>query len=239
MAIDYRLELIRQSPINYNGLIIYQMSFGDICDEIGLKLFDELLFPFTLTKSCLKISDEEKEKLSLFEDFIIKDPKLLLSVSTALQYFCKCNEVSLYEKSLCLHFNDDKTFVINESNYNDICDILLKINGKNKIQIEEPPKNMSARQRDVWEKLNAGRRREDKKNTVHIYDVINICEFGGNYHIPIQEIEKWSIWKIKNCYKARIDMKTYDDSLKLCLVSGDGEKISNNNHWHHKLLVRD
>ena len=239
MAIDYRLELIRQSPINYNGLIVYQISFKDICDEIGLKLFDELLFPFTLTKSCLKLTDEEKERLSLFDDFILADKKLLLSVSAAFQYFCKCKEVTLREKSLFLHFDDKEPFEINNSNYNDICDILLKTNGKNKIQIEEPPKNMSARQRDIWEKLSAGRRKEDKKNIVHIYDILNICEFGGDYHIPIQEIENWSIWKIKNCYKARLDMKTYDDSLKICLVSGDGEKISNSNHWHHKLLVRD
>ena len=98
---------------------------------------------------------------------------------------------------------------------------------------------MSDRQRDVWEKLQAGRKKENEKNAVHIYDILNICEFGGNYHIPIEEIEKWTLWKITNCYKARVNMKTYDDSLKICLVSGDGKSIADKNHWHSRLMVRD
>ena len=55
----------------------------------------------------------------------------------------------------------------------------------------------------------------------------------------MEEIEKWTLWKITNCYKARVNMKTYDDSLKICLVSGDGKSISDKNHWHYKLMVRD
>ena len=30
---DYFLELKRQQPINYNGLIIYPITFGYICDN--------------------------------------------------------------------------------------------------------------------------------------------------------------------------------------------------------------
>ena len=55
----------------------------------------------------------------------------------------------------------------------------------------------------------------------------------------LEEIEKWTLWKITNCYKARVNIKTYDDSLKICLVSGDGKSISDKNHWHSRLMVRD
>ena len=156
-----------------------------------------------------------------------------------LQLFCQTEKVSRLDNQINLYLKDNIKFVVTKDNFEDICQIIMKMNGKEKLKVEKPPKNMSDRQRDVWEKLNAGRKRENSKNTVHIYDMINICEFGGHYHIPIEEIENWTLWKIINCYKARVDMKTYDDSLKICLVSGDGKSISDKNHWHHKLMVRD
>ena len=235
---DYNLELIRQKPINYNGLLFYPISFGYICDNIGLDIFDSLLIPFLITKDCLKMSDEELEQIDLFNDIIIKDQGMLSSVAIALQLFCKCEDIYKRDNELLLKFNDKEPFVINNGNFEDICQIIMKMNGKEKIKVEKPPKNMSERQRDVWEKLQAGRKRENEKNTVHIYDMLNVCEFGGNYHIPIEEIENWTLWKIMNCYKARVNMKTYDDSLHICLVSGDGKSISDKNHWHYKLMDR-
>lgn len=236
---DYYLELIRQKPINYKGLLFYPISFGYICDNIGLDVFDSLLVPFLITKDCLKMSDEELEQIDLFNDIILKDQGMLSSVAMALQLFCKCEDIYKRDNELLLKFNDKEPFVINNGNFEDICQIIMKMNGKEKIKVEKPPKNMSERQRDVWEKLQAGRKRENEKNTVHIYDMLNVCEFGGNYHIPIEEIENWTLWKIMNCYKARVNMKTYDDSLHICLVSGDGKSISDKNHWHYKLMVRD
>ena len=239
MADNYYLQLITQKPINYNGLLFYPISFGYICDNIGLNAFDNLLFPFLITKDCLNISDDEFEDIDLFEDVVLKDKTMLSSIALILQLFCHSEEVSKLGNQIILKFKDKNNFVVTKNNFEDICQIIMKINGKQKIKIEKPPKNMSKRQRDVWEKLQIGRKKENEKNSVHIYDMINVCEFGGNYHIPIEEIEKWTLWKIMNCYKARVDIKTYDDSLKICLVSGDGKSISNKNHWHHKLMVRD
>lgn len=239
MADDYNLQLIRQKPINYNGLLFYPISFGYICDNIGLDMFDNLLLPFLITKDCLKMSDEELENINLFDDVILNDKGMLTSLAFILQLFCKTKEISKLDNQILLKFEEKEHFVITKDNYEDICQIIMKMNGKSKIKVEKPPKNMSDRQRDVWEKLQAGRKRENEKNTVHIYDMLNICEFGGHYHIPIDEIEKWTLWKIMNCYKARVNLKTYDDSLKICLVSGDGKSISDKNHWHHKLMVRD
>ena len=236
---DYYLELIRQKPINYNGLIFYPISFGYICDNIGVELFNNMMIPFVITKDCLNLSNEEMENFDLFSDFILNDKHMLMSVLFIINTFCKTEEIFKQENQIILRFKDKEDFIISNNNYEDICKIIMLINGKEKIQVEKPPKNMSDRQRDIWEKLQAGRKREAKKNTVHIYDILNVCEFGGNYHIPIEEIESWTIWKIINCYKARINMKTYDDSLHICLVSGDSKAISDKNHWHYKLMVRD
>lgn len=133
----------------------------------------------------------------------------------------------------------ERIFNINSCNFDDISDIILKINGNKKFEIEKPPANMSPRQRDIWEKLQAGRKRDAKKNEVHIYDILNICEYCGNYRIPIEEITSWSLWRIMNCYKNRLNIKSYDDNLQIALVSGDAKSISGNNHWHYQLMIRE
>ena len=109
---DYNLELIRQKPINYNNLLFYPISFGYICDNIGLDIFDSLLVPFLITKDCLKMSDEELEQIDLFNDIILKDQGMLSSVAIALQLFCKCEDIYKRDNELLLNFNDKETFFI-------------------------------------------------------------------------------------------------------------------------------
>ena len=133
----------------------------------------------------------------------------------------------------------ENEFTIDCSNFDDICNIVLKINANKKAIVEKAPTNMSAKQRDIWEKLQEGRQKDAKKNEVHIYDILNICEFGGEYHLPIETISDWSLWRIMNCYKARIGWKSYEDNLQIALVSGDGKSISGENHWHQQLMIRE
>lgn len=133
----------------------------------------------------------------------------------------------------------ERKFIIDSSNFDDISNIILKINANKKAVIEKPPANMSERQKDIWNKLQEGRQRDAKKNEVHIYDILNICEFGGTYHLPIETICNWSLWRIMNCYKARIGWKSYDDNLQIALVSGESKSISGENHWHQQLMIRE
>lgn len=236
---DYNLELVRQSPIRFDDLVFYPIEFCYICDEVGYDTYEKLLLPFLFTKDCLDIDEEKLDTINLFEDVILSDESFIYSVAYLLQITCKCDEVALREKAIVLMFADGKEFVVNKNNFDEISNIVMLMNGKEKIKVEKPPKNMSERQKDVWYKLQEGRKKSEAKNKLHIYDIINVCEFGGNFHIPIETINHWSLWKIQNCYKAIVDMKTYNDSLKICLVSGNGEAISNKNHWHHRLMIRD
>jgi hypothetical protein len=138
-----------------------------------------------------------------------------------------------------LETKTERFFIINSSNFDDISNIILKINANKKVEVEKPPANMTDRQKDIWYKLQEGRKEDLKKNEVHIYDILNICEFGGDYHIPIETICSWSLWRIMNCYKARIGWKSYDDNLQIALISGDGKNISGENHWHQQLMIRE
>lgn len=242
MKDNYYLELIRQKPIHYKELVFHPVSFGYICDHLGLEMFHQILIPFCITKESLQVPDEELASCDLFEDILLKDQGMLTCIALTIQLFCKTDDVRKKENAI-LVFTDpdqpDSYFTIDKDNFEDICEIILLMNGKEKIKARKQPKAMSNKQREIWEKLQEGRRKEDSKNEVHIYDMLNVCEFGGSYRIPVDEMENWTLWKIMNCYKARMNMKAYDDSLKICLVSGDAKSISGDNHWHHKLLIRE
>lgn len=241
MEQNYYLELIRGTPIDYHGLIFYPISFGYICEHIGLEAFDKMMMPYCITRESLDIPDEERKTLNLFEDIILKDEVLLLQTALALRLFCKCDNI-LREDNVLHLYDDDHTYIvmtIDKDNFDDISTILLKLAGKKKIKVTRPPKNMTEKQQDIWNKLHSGRAREAARNEVHIYDVLNICEFGGSYRIPLEEIETWTLFRIMNCYKARINMKAYDDNLKICLVTHNDKSISGDHHWQRQLLVRE
>ncbi len=236
---DYYIQLIRSKPITVDKLKIYPVSFGDMCDNIGLENIDLILQPFCITKECFNLHDDELQKMNLFEDLILAEKSLCVSMIIGLQLFCKTNKIYLKGKSVFIE-TPDIFFELNKNNFEKISEIIRKITASDKLKPEEkPPKNLTPRQLDIWTKLHEGRKREEKKNVVHIYDILNVCEFGGNYHIPIEEIESWSLWKIMNCYRAIKNLKTYDDNLKICLVTGDGKSISGDNHWHRQLMVSE
>lgn len=243
----YYLNLITQKPINYNGLIIYQPSFNEIINY-GIDIYNQIMSIYSLTLDFFADS-LDIENINMFDDLILSDEGLLNLLSESLYILAKPSEIIFYKnkKNLELKFIEtldngdelEKSFIINSSNFDDISEIILKINASKKIVIEKPPENMSEKQRDVWNKLQEGRQKDAKKNKIHIYDILNICEFGGDYHIPIETICSWSLWRIMNCYNARVGWKSYDDSLQIALVSGESKSISGENHWHHQLMIRE
>lgn len=195
----------------------------------------------------LKFTDTEYKTIENEVEHLV-DNKEIPSLKTFIKkclYFIVGKEYKTPKKviketvSEDIEIKTERFFKIDSNNFDDISDIILKINASKKIVIEKPPANMSPRQRDVWEKLQEGRRNDARKNEVHIYDILNVCEYCGDCHIPIEEIKKWSLWRIMNCYKTRLNIKSYDDNLQIALVSGDSKSISGENHWHHQLMIRE
>lgn len=230
---EYYLNLIRNQPVDYHGLVLRAPSLREICD-IGLQRFDELILPFAITKDCFKDPID-----SILCGGILRDIKLLGSFVSYLDlatHFARC---APFPDRVELTFEKNEKFTIDDSNFDDICDIVLKMNGKSKIEVEKRPNTTNDRVLDIWNKLSEGRRRHAEKNRVHLYDMLNVCEFGGEYHISMDELDTWSLWKIASCYKARCGWKSYNDALDIALVSGDSKHITGENHWHKQFMIRE
>lgn len=242
MKNNYYYELVTGNPIRYKNLYIYQISFDDICTFFGYDNFSYLMMPFCLTAEYIKeTTGLDVQDENIFKEIILKDKNLLENVCQILLLFCKCEKITLFDQTLQLYDKEsnDVMFKITNENFNDISDILLMINGKEKLKIEKPPDGLSERQLDIWMKIHEGRKREAKKNHLQIYDIINICEFGGKSHISVDEIKKWSFWKLINCYKSIAGDREYEDNLRIGIESHDLSSIEKDKHWLKKLMIRD
>ena len=238
---NYFYELEMGYPILYESIYFYPISLDEIYHTFGMDNFNNLIIPFCITP------DYAEQELGiqttndkLVEDVILNDEFLLKSVCLVISVFCKCENITLSDKTLHLYDkNENIIFNITSQNFNDISDIILKINSKTKIKVEKPPANMSERQRDIWQKLQAGRKRDAKKNELHLYDVINTCEFGGKFYISKDEIKKWTLWQLMQCYQAIINVRDYEDSLAIGIASYDLKAVTNNNHLIKRLMIRE
>lgn len=229
----YYLNLILNKPIVYDGLKINIVSLREIFDY-GLDRYDDLMLPFSLTPLCFN-----KPIDSVLRQGILTNIELINPFCEMLSLATGYDECRLTPEYIDLIFSDSETFRIDDSNYDDICDIILKMNAKKKIEIIEHPPDESERLKSLRKKIQKGRQDFESKNKVNLWDIINICEFAGDYYIPISEIEKWSLWKIGNCYNARVDWKSYNDDFEIAIVNGDNKRISDGNHWYRKFMVRE
>lgn len=226
--LNLNLYLKIQEPIKfYNVCIIHQPSFKEILDY-GLEEFEKLLLPYYITVDSLfddEITNEEKEELTNF-DLLCSSPELVSSLFLSLEFFCK-DKPDVDEQGILFEGFEGR---LNRDNFDEFADIILKICGREKPKKEKIPVFQNDRQRDIWEKLQEGRRRNAKNNELKLEDIINYCEYGGTSYIPIEEIKKWTIWRIMNCYSSIIGVSAYKDNFRIYLVSGEKDLVDNK-HW--------
>jgi len=224
---NINLYLKVQEPIKfYDVCVIYQPSFNEIL-EYGIDEFEKLLLPYYVTVDNLpeEISDEEKIGLNNF-DLLCSSGEFISLLILSLGFFCK-SEIDVDEKGIV--FNDSKGR-LNKDNFDEFAEIVLKVCGRTRPAKDKKPVFENDNQRKSWEKLQEGRKRNAKNNEVNIEDIINYCEFGGNSYIPVEEIKKWSLWRIMNCYKSIVGNSAYKDSFSIYLVSGEKTLIEGK-HW--------
>lgn len=241
MKNNYYYQLVMCEPIVYGSICFYPVSFDTILKNYGEDYFNYLMLPFRLSSDYVKeVLKMEVSENDIFENVILETKEFLENTCKVLTLFCNCGKITLSNNALHLYNNENSKIIfdVTSDNFDDISDILLTLNCKSKIEIEKPPPNMTERQKDVWQKLQAGRKRDAEKNRLHIYDIVKICELGGKYHIPLSEIKQWTMWKLMDTYKAKIAMQEYSDSLEIGIASYDLSSIQNDKYWIKRLMIR-
>ncbi len=226
---DIRLELVTGSNINFKGINIIQKSISSIL-ELGLDSYNKFLFPFILDIENFNIP--KYVSTSVF-DILTIDSNIEILLN-ALKYFCNVDKIQFDEHIKRIYIQDGH---LDKNNFKEFSNIILEISCKVRPKHEKPPIFNSKKQQDIWNKIQEGRKRKAEQNKVDLCDIINVCEFGGEYHIPISEIMSWSLWRVINCYKNILEKQSYKDSFEIFLVSGD-KNIIENKHWLDRIKIR-
>lgn len=222
-----------QKQIKFNNIIIYQPSLNEILDY-NIDKYNMLILPFLLDKDDLEIEDSSVIKDINIFDILILDTNISMLLE-GISFFCKTDEIVLDEQKGVIYIGDG---YIDRNNFGEFSEIILQMNAKQKTKKDIPPANMTEKQKDIWEKLHAGRQRAFEKSQIDLSDLINVCQFGGQYFIPTSEILQWTLFNISRCYKSIIGKSNYQDLFDVYIVTGE-EKIIKNQHWTDLIKINN
>ena len=228
------IYLITQKQIKFNDITIYQPSLNKII-EYGIDDYNMLMLPFLLDIDDFEGLEKHTDgDIDIFDILTLTQESLSILLDS-ISYFCKTEEISFDEDKRVLYIGDG---YIDRNNFKEFSEIILKINAKQKTKKEKPPKDMTEKQRDIWEKLQQGRQRKLEKSQIELCDLINICQFGGEYYIPKDDILEWTMWNIARCYKNIIGKSNFKESFEVYCVTGE-EKLIKNQHWTDLIKIEN
>lgn len=223
-----------QKPIKFNDISIYQITLNEILDY-DMEKYNMLLLPFLVDIDDLDIPEEVQiQDINIFDILTVNNENLSMLLDS-ISFFCKTNEIAFDEQKQTFYIGNG---YIDKNNFADFSKIILESNSKQKVQKEKPPKNMTPRQKDIWDKLQEGRRRTMEKSQIDLSDLINVCQFGGDYYIPMDDILQWTLWNISRCYKTILGKSSFRELFDIYCVTGE-EKLIKNHHWTELIKVDD
>lgn len=226
-----RLILGKSLPLA-DGFEIRQTTM----DEIALMdegLFDSYLAPFVLTIDALFENEEEADKIrsqfTMFQLFFHKvdESKYLLDsvfggrnslefLSEVIAFFLDIdvsNITILHNRKKFAISDGERELVVDDEMYNKLRKMIQFMTSREDVEIERPPKNMTDRQKDIWTKLQAGRKRREQREALSIADMVNIVALGGRSYISFGDIGKMTYYQFRRAYTSVIARDNFDLSM--------------------------
>lgn len=228
-----KTRLLLGKPIPFSeGFEVKQPTVEEIT-MMGEGKFDNYVAPFILTIDALFENEEEAKKIksefTLFQLFFhkIDDTKHLLDsvfggrnalefIREVLAFFLDIDESAITILSNRKKFaisDNGRELVIDDLAFNKLREIVQKIVSREDVEVERPPKDMTERQKDIWVKLQAGRKRREKRDAMVMADIINIVWMGGRAYIPLNEVMSMTYFQLRKAYGNIISRDNFDLSM--------------------------
>lgn len=246
------LKLLMGRSILFNkehSLYVHQPLIRDVVD-MGEDEFNDLILPFTLTSEAVfngqDNGDELASKYSIFDlffaqveegvyilDNVFGGKSALGVLEDSLSYFLKTDNIQFLMHRKKIVINE---FVMDQSEFTKLRSLIQGVVNRKDIEFERVPKNMTERQKDIWMKLQAGRRRKAQREAVYLQDIINYTSNGGASFIPYKEIDNMTYYQLANTYKSIMGKDTFNVSMgyKLSYKFDVKDEIK---HWSETLRI--
>ncbi|MCC3687370.1 AMP-binding protein [Bacillus cereus] len=225
-----RLKLLmgRQIAISKeHGIFAHQPRVNEIVD-MGEDEFNNLILPFTITTETvfngMEGEEELAERFHIFDLFFmeLEEGKTVLDavfgwkkstdvLSDSLRYFLKVDDINILENRKKIIVNN--AYIIDNDEFDKIKQIIQSIVNREDIKVEKAPKNMTPRQKEIWKKLQKGRKRTAEKSALYLQDIVNYTAFGGTTFIPLEQIDKMTYYQLYNAYSSVIGKDSFNISM--------------------------
>lgn len=249
-----KLKVLMGRPIpvsKEHGIYVRQPLVKEVVD-VGEDEFQQLLLPFILTTDAIfngaENEEELIEKFHVFDLFFMKTEsgKTILDSSVfngenalevlrnSLSYFLQSDEIRILENRQKIIINN--SYLIDKDEFDKLRKIIQSILGRGDIEFEKPPKDMTKRQKDIWFKLQKGRRRKAEREAIYLQDLINFTSFGGTSYIPFKEIDEMTYFQLHNAYKSIMGVDSYRTGIQYKL-SQKFEVKDDIKHWAETIKI--
>jgi hypothetical protein len=249
---EFDLYMNKKNYINSIGYV-YQPTIATIT-SLGEEYYNDLIKPFSYT---LDILDEEflethpniSKNFDIFflrydtgEVFLYdtKNNKSFLDLLVeAFKLFTQKNVYFHNEYQAIVIGDEDDSKIIHRDNFDEIADYVLKINNTARITIEKLPKFQNDRQRDVYTKLMAGRRRNAEQKSLSLAEIIKYVRHGGKSIISYSEIYEMHIYQLYEDYQVISKEDFYEKEFGKMLAGADPKDLQLQEHWIYQVKNKD
>lgn len=226
MTVD-KLKLLMGRKIPFKDLYIHQPLISEIVD-IGEDEYNKLVLPFVITTELVfgELEDCEKyiSKYNIFDLFFLKieedktllddifDNKALDLLASSLSYFFKTDNIKIlnHREKIVIEEN----LIVDKDVFGELRLVVQEICSRKDIEVERPPKNMTRRQKDIWLKLQAGRKRTAERNAIYLQDIINAVHLNPKTYISLKEIDSMTHYQLFNAYRSINAIDVYEVSMQ-------------------------
>lgn len=205
--------------------------------EVG---FNRLVLPYALTTDAFGLDEELLKEVTMF-DLLLQpfqydeNTKLYDIFMDSLRFYFKLEPVYV-QQYYCVCVGD---YIINRDNFDRLAEIILLISKTQKVKVEKPPKFENAVQKDVYEKITEGRRREAQKNRISFATIINVVMNGGvktNY-ISAEQVRKMTFYQLMSRYDFIMETESWEVELGQVLSPKIDSKKIDLTYWIHKIKI--
>ena len=203
--------LLMCNPIHIEDVgQIYQPIVNEI-SAMGRDNYLKLTLPFLITKDDLV---DEYKNIDIYDLFFLEEnAPLLQQLIIMLNLFFK-QDIDIGVENNNIYFKIGEDGVVNKDNFNDISQIVREISCIKLPEPERLPKNMSAEQKRIHEKMKYHRNRRAELETPSFKEIINTVVHCGESFIPYKTVGEFTYYQLMNSYQVIVGRNNYDEFLR-------------------------
>lgn len=214
--------LVLGMPISCGELgIIYQPTIEEL---VGYGDYISIFYPFMVSK---KLFAEEISTSVELEDYDLlflinpdgslmlngnKNNSLLEDLVTSLKFLYRTDKVKLVFEEQRIEI--DETINITRNNYKMLCDIVLQMSQKERLEKEEELHFKSKRKKALHEKIERYRAETRRRNAILLGDMINTLLINTVRGFSYQEIKQMTMWQLYNNYSQIMSIDNHEQMMK-------------------------